>query len=311
MSITLTIDGNKVSVEPGMTILEACRSLKIDIPTLCYDETLELYGGCRLCVVEVEGARSLMASCTTPVAEGMVVHTESQKVKNSRRDIMALLLANHPNDCLTCDKAGICRLQEYAYRYDVKFGEFAGEKHQYEIEDLNPYITRDMNKCILCGKCVRTCAQVEGRKVLSFANRGFNTKVVTAFDKPYEHSECVFCFRCVSVCPVEALKDKRASGKSRNWQVEKEEVNCSFCEHGCKFEVGKKGDKPVYVTPKAPANGRPLCFKGKIGNELRYLDNAETPYVKDRNAENGFAESTWSKALGLEEIIDKIADEKR
>jgi NADH dehydrogenase/NADH:ubiquinone oxidoreductase subunit G len=308
MSITLTIDGNKVSVEPGTTLLEAARSLNLNIPTLCYDETLEMYGGCRLCVVEVEGARSLMASCTTPAAEGMIVHTESPKVVSSRRDIMALLLANHPNDCLTCDKAGICRLQEYAYRYDVTFGEFEGEKHQYELEDLNPYISRDMNKCILCGKCVRTCAQVEGRKVLSFANRGFNTKVVTAFDKPYEHSECVFCFRCVTVCPVGALTDKRASGKSRHWQVKKQEVNCSFCEHGCKFEVGKKGEEPVYVTPKSPANGRPLCFKGKIGNELRYLKKPETPYVK---GEGGFVETNWSKALGLEEIIEKIADEKR
>jgi NADH dehydrogenase/NADH:ubiquinone oxidoreductase subunit G len=308
MSITLTIDGKKISVEPGTTVLEAARKLGVDIPTLCYDPTLELYGGCRLCVVEVEGARSLMASCTTPAAEGMVVKTESEKVANSRKDVLALLLANHPNECLVCEKAGVCKLQEYSYRYDVKFGDIEGERHHYEVEDLNPYIARDMNKCILCGKCVRSCGQVEERRVLSFANRGFNTKVVTAFDKPYEESNCVFCFRCVSVCPVGALIDKRAAGKGRQWQVKKEEVNCTFCDHGCKFEVAKKDGKAVSVTAKTPDNGRPLCLKGKIGNELKHLDNPGAPFIRE---DGKLVETKWAKALGLEEILDKISDENR
>ncbi|SEG08849.1 Molybdopterin oxidoreductase Fe4S4 domain-containing protein [Caloramator fervidus] len=306
--ITLTINGKKIRVASGTTILGAAQKLGIDIPTLCYDPMLEVYGGCRICVVEVEGAKSLMAACATQVQEGMVVYTESEKVIKARKEILALLLANHPNDCLTCEKAGVCKLQEYAYRYDVKFGQIDGERHNYELEDSNPYIVRDMNKCILCGKCVRTCAQVEGRKVLTFAYRGFKTKVTTAFDKPYEDSDCAFCFRCVAVCPVGALKDKRASGKARHWEVSKEEFTCTFCDYGCKFEVARKHGKAVYVTPKAPSEGRPLCLKGKIGNELKYLDDVETPYIR---VEGKLEPVSWAKALGLEEILYKIETEKR
>ncbi|KPU44078.1 NADP-reducing hydrogenase subunit HndC [Oxobacter pfennigii] len=305
MAVKLVIDGINVEVQDGTTILEAAKSVGINIPTFCYDPSMEIYGGCRICVVEVERARTLVASCTMPVSEGMVVYTESPRVVEARKSILTLMLANHPNDCLTCEKAGVCKLQEYAYRYEVRFGEITGDKHSYEIEDNNPYIERDMNKCILCGKCVRTCSQVEGRKVLGFINRGFNTKVSPAFDVTYAESNCVHCFRCVSVCPVGALKDKRAAGQGRKWELEKKEVDCTFCDYGCKFEVGSKKGKVVYVTPKNPGNGRPLCLKGKIGNELKHVDNPKAPYIKEGNE---FVETTWPKALGLEELIEKIVN---
>jgi len=308
MAVNLTIDGIKVAVPEGTSVLVAAKGIGIDIPNLCYDQTLEIYGGCRMCVVEVEKARTLVASCAMPASEGMVVYTESQRVVEARKMILSLMLSNHPNDCLTCEKAGKCRLQEYAYRYDVKFGVFEGQKHSYSIEDDHPYIERDMNKCILCGKCVRTCNEVEERRVLGFINRGFDTKVSTAFDKTYEESDCVSCFRCVTVCPVGALKDKRASGHGRSWEVEKSEIKCSFCDYGCKFEVGKKENKVVYVTPKDPQGGRPLCLKGKIGNELRYIENPEKPYIK---ADGKYVETTWPKALGLEELIEKIISEEK
>lgn len=309
MAVNLTIDGIKTQVPQGTTILEAAIGLGIDIPTFCYDPDMELYGGCRICVVEVEKARTLIASCCMPAGEGMVVYTESPRVVEARKTILELMLANHPNDCLTCEKAGKCKLQEYAYRYDVKFQEHKGQRHSYPLEKNNPYIERDMNKCILCGKCVRTCNEVEGRRVLGFINRGFNTKVSTAFDKTYEESDCVSCFRCVSVCPVGALKDKRASGFGRSWDIERSEVTCSFCDYGCRFEVGKKNGKIIFVTPVKPGNGRPLCLKGKIGNELKYLDNPERPYVKE---DGKFVPASWPKALGLEELIEKIIlEEKR
>lgn len=303
MSVNLTIDKVKVTVPKGTTILNAAKGIGIDIPTLCYEQELEIYGGCRMCVVEVERAKKLAASCTTPVSEGMVVYTESKRVVEARKVILSLLLANHPNDCLTCHKAGNCKLQEYAYRYDVKFGEITGEKHAYPLEENNPYIERNMNKCILCGKCVRTCSQVKERRILGFSGRGFKTKVTTAFDMPYEKSDCVSCFRCVSVCPVGALKDKRASGHGRSWEIEKSEVNCAFCDNGCRFEIGKKDGKVVSVTPKSPQNGRPLCLKGKVGNELKYLDNPQEPYTK---GDGKFVPTTWTKALNLEEIVNKI-----
>lgn len=303
MAIKLTINGKKVAVEAGITILEAAQQEGVYIPTLCHEPTLDIYGGCRICVVEVEGARNLVASCTTPVTDGMVVHTESERVVTARREILRLLLDNHPNDCLTCDKAGKCKLQEISYMYGVRFEDHSGARHEYECDDSSPYIFRDMNKCILCGKCVRSCDQIEGRRILSFGNRGFETKVVTAFDKGYGPSDCVNCFRCVSVCPVGALMDKSTLGKGRPWEVVKEEVNCPFCSHGCMLELGKKNGKVVYVTPKAPGNGRPLCMKGKIGSELRHIENAEKPYLKI-NGE--YVQVEWSIALGMADMIDTI-----
>lgn len=303
MSISLTINGKQTKVKEGTTILVAATELGFDIPTFCYDPSLELYGGCRICVVEVEGAKNLVASCTTPVSNGMVVETESEKVIEARRDILRLILDNHPNDCLTCQKAGSCKLQEYAYKYDINFEDHNGERHNYAIEDNNPYIVRDMNKCILCGKCVRSCSQVSERKVLTFANRGIATKVVTSFDMPYEDSSCVHCYRCVTVCPVGALIDKRAIGTGRSWDIETKTVTCTFCDNGCNFEVGMKDKKVVYVTAKNPDNGRPLCLKGKLGNELKYLDDPKKPYIKK---DGKFVESTWSEALELNEIVEKI-----
>jgi NADH dehydrogenase/NADH:ubiquinone oxidoreductase subunit G len=303
MNINVTINGKQTDVKEGTTILAAAQKLGIDIPTFCYDPTLESYGGCRICVVEVAGTRDLVASCSAKATDGMVVNTESEKVIEARRNILGLLLANHPNDCLTCQKAGSCKLQEYAYRYGVRFEEQNGRTEDYPIEDLNPYIVRDMNKCILCGKCVRSCAQVEDRKVLSFANRGAHTKVVTAFDMPYEDSKCVHCFRCVTVCPVGALMDKRAIHTGRRWDIDAKTVTCMFCDYGCSFEVGMKEGKVAYVTPKDPDKGRPLCLKGKIGNELKYIENPEKPYMKK---DGKFIESTWSEALELSEIVEKI-----
>jgi len=303
LGVNININGKNAVVPEGATILAAAQQLGINIPTFCHDPSLELYGGCRICVVEVAGARDLAASCTAKVSEGMVVSTESEKVVEARRNILGLLLANHPNDCLTCQKAGSCKLQEYSYRYGVKFEEQNGRSENYQIEDKNPYIVRDMNKCILCGKCIRSCSQVEDRKVLLFANRGEHTKVITAFDMPYEDSRCVHCFRCVTVCPVGALTDKRSARGARRWDVETKTVTCMFCDYGCQFEVGSKGGKTVYVTPKSPDKGRPLCLKGKLGNELKYLDAPEKPFMKK---DGRFVESAWSEALALEEIVEKI-----
>jgi NADH dehydrogenase/NADH:ubiquinone oxidoreductase subunit G len=303
MNINITVNGKQTDVKAGTTILAAAQKLGFDIPTFCYDPTLEVYGGCRICVVEVAGARDLVASCNAKATDGMVVNTESEKVIEARKNILMLLLANHPNDCLTCQKAGSCKLQEYAYRYGVRFEEQKVRSENYPIEDENPYIVRDMNKCILCGKCIRSCAQVEDRKVLYFANRGAHTKVVTAFDMPYEDSKCVHCFRCVTVCPVGALTDKRAMKKGRAWDIDAKAVTCMFCDYGCNFEVGMKDGKVAYVTPKSPDRGRPLCLKGKIGNELKYIDNPEKPYMKK---DGKFIESTWSEAMELTEIVEKI-----
>lgn len=301
--VNITIDGKKISVANNISILEAAKQLDIEIPALCYDPNLEVVAACRLCVVEVEGSKKLETSCSTLVRDGMVVRTDSEKVVQTRKDVLQLLLDSHPNDCLTCQKAGECYLQRYAYEYDLQFRVHDGAMRPQLLDTSSPYILKDNAKCILCGKCVRTCAQVSERQVLSFSERGYDTKIVCDADQTLEASSCVSCNRCVSVCPVGALVDKRALGKLRAWEGESRIVNCKSCQYGCEFEIKSKNKKNVSVVAKPPANGRPLCLKGRLTTELTYLDRPDTPY---RKIDGRFEETTWAKALSLEEILEKL-----
>jgi NADH dehydrogenase/NADH:ubiquinone oxidoreductase subunit G len=224
-------------------------------------------------------------------------------VVEARKTILELILANHPVDCLTCEKSGACKLQDYAFRYDVKISPFVGAKKDYDFDNSNPYINRDMNKCILCGRCVRTCQAVEDRAVISLAYRGFKTKVVTAMDTDLAASACVACGRCVSVCPVGALTYTSLAGKGRVWEMEKEQVTCTWCDAGCQFDLLRKNGKPVGVVATAPAEGRPLCLKGRLGLELKYNDEPLKPMLKKGDE---FVEVSWPEALGLDELMDKL-----
>ncbi|NLY85790.1 MAG: 4Fe-4S dicluster domain-containing protein [Tissierellia bacterium] len=301
--VSLTIDGKKVTVPEDYNIIQAAKEIGIDIPALCYDPNLEVVGACRLCIVEIEGSRKLETSCSTKVREGMVVRTETERVVKARKDILQLLLDSHPNDCLTCQKAGECLLQEYAYRYDVKFREHNGAKRPKLVDTSSPYILKDDSKCILCGKCVRSCNQIEERQVLAFGDRGYNTRIVLDLDKNFESSKCVSCNRCVTVCPVGALVDKRLMGKTRAWDADVKTVNCKVCSYGCEFELLSKKGKNIAVRAKAASNGRPLCLKGRLTTELMHLDNPDKPY---RKIGNKFVESSWSKAIAIADIIEKI-----
>lgn len=301
--ITLTIDDQKVTVPENLTVLQAAEKLGIEIPALCYDKDLEIVSSCRLCIVEIKGSPKLQTSCSTLVSEGMVVYTESEKVIKMRKTILQLLLDNHPNDCLTCEKSGECLLQRYAYRYDVKFREHNGDRRKVFSDTSSPYILRDSSKCILCSKCVRTCSQVSDRQVLSFAERGFETRIVADADFSLEESKCVSCNRCVSVCPTGALIDRRATSKGRTWEFEIEDVKCKSCQYGCDFEVIKKNGKKVAIRAKKPGTGRPLCLKGRLTTELIHVDNPEQPFTKQ---DSKFIESSWSEALELTKVIEKI-----
>lgn len=302
-NINLTIDGQKITVPEDYSVIEAAKKLHIDIPALCYDPNLEVVGACRMCLVEIEGSRKLETSCSLKVKEGMVVYSETDKVVRARKDILQMLLDSHPNDCLTCQKSGECLLQKYSYRYDVKFRTHDGAMRPELMDTSSPYILKDNSKCILCGKCVRTCYQMDDRKVLSFSGRGYDTKIVLDADQTFETSKCISCNRCVVVCPVGALIDKRQLGKIRNWEAEKKEVQCKVCAYGCEFEVLSKNKKKVAVRAKAPANGRPLCLKGRLTTELMNLDNPDKPY---RKIGGKFVESNWAKAIGLSDVMDKI-----
>lgn len=303
--VNLTIDGKDVKVSSDTYLLEAAKQVGIEIPALCYDPDLEIVGACRMCIVEIEGSRKLQTACSTKVREGMVVHTETDKLVKQRQEILQLLLDSHPNDCLTCQKAGECYLQSYAYKYDVKFQDHDGAMRPQLLDTSSPYILKDNAKCILCGKCVRTCYVLEERQVLAFSGRGYDTKIVCDSDQTMEESSCVSCNRCVSVCPVGALVDARELGKLRSWEGETKTVSCQSCQYGCEFEVRSKDKENVAVVADPPTNGRPLCLKGRLTTELLYVDKPEKPY---RKIAGKFHETTWNKALGLEKIMDKLEE---
>jgi len=183
-AVKITINDQELEVAAGTTILEAARELGIDIPTLCHDPELPPNGACRLCVVEVEKAKSLVASCVTPVTPGMVVHTESTRVVSARREILSLLIANHPLVCITCERTGSCKLQDYCYRYGVADSDFVGETKELPLDASNAFFVRDMNKCILCGICVGKCQEIVGAGAIDFTRRGFMTNVGPAYELP-------------------------------------------------------------------------------------------------------------------------------
>lgn len=305
-NVTLIIDGQRVTVPEDYSIIQAAKELDIEIPALCYDPNLEVVSACRLCLVEIEGSKKLETSCSVKVREGMVVNTETERVVKARQDVLQLLLDSHPNDCLTCQKAGECLLQKYAYRYDVKFREHDGAMRPKLMDTSSPYILKDDSKCILCGKCVRTCSQVKGeREVLAFAERGYDTRIVLDANQTFETSKCVSCNRCVVVCPVGALVDKRLIGKTRVWDADIRTMSCKVCAYGCEFEVISKKNKDIAVRAKAPSNGRPLCLKGRLTTELMNIDNPDKPY---RKIDGKFLKSTWAKAIGLSDIMEKIEE---
>lgn len=304
--IELTIDGVKHHVEKDKTILQVCRDMGIDIPTLCHDERLTPYAACRMCLVEVEGTKNLVTSCSTAVREGMVVYTKNPKVMNGRREVLDLLLSNHPMECLNCEKSGSCKLQDYAYEYGLVDGTFIGEKRDKKIDSSNPFYFYDPNKCILCGLCVRVCDELQCTSAIGFEDRGFDTIVATPFNQGLENSKCVSCGNCVSVCPVGALLPKTKE-KFRIWETKKVRTTCSYCGVGCQMDLLVNGNKVVGVEPAFDTfNKGLLCVKGKFGYKfISHPDRLKTPLIK-KNGE--FVESSWDEAYRL--IVSKIKNTK-
>ncbi len=207
--VTVTIDGTQVSGGDGMTILELAQENSIDIPTLCHIPELPPTGACRVCVVEVEGSRTLVGSCHTPITQGMVIYTCSPKVLETRKVIVELLLASHCGSCFMCDKANICELRKIAADLEVGLPRFQVRKRYFPIEDVSPYLQRDLSKCILCRRCVRACSEIAKQNVFSIAYRGFDSKVIVDFDQPIDKDVCRDCDVCISLCPTGALSKPR------------------------------------------------------------------------------------------------------
>lgn len=215
-NVALTINGTPVIGQEGMTILEVARENSIDIPTLCYLQDLSPVGACRICVVEVEGSRTLVGSCHTPIAEGMVIRTHSPRVLQVRRMLVELMLASHPDSCIVCDKANLCELRCIAADLNIGLPRFRIRKHYYPVEDENPDIIRDMSKCILCRRCLTACMNMKGEKMFSLAYRGFDSKVIYGLDQPVGSQEaCRDCDTCISLCPTGALSRPRKVGEEK------------------------------------------------------------------------------------------------
>ncbi len=298
--IKLTVNGRELEVPRGTMLLDACQQAGADIPTFCYDPDLRLAGSCRMCVVEAQGRNNLLASCVTPCENNMVINTESSDVVEARKIVLELLLARHKINCHVCEKVGECKLQDYCYRYGVDESRFAGNAGHFEMEDPNPFIARDYEKCIMCTRCVRACEEITGAEAINVKERGCHAKISTVFDGKLADSTCVFCGQCVMVCPVGALTSKVSMGKGRPAQCEKVLTTCTYCGTGCTLELNVNNDKVVGVSSNRDANLSPvnkgaLCVKGRFGWDFIHSeDRLTSPLIK----ENGeFRTASWDEAL--------------
>jgi formate dehydrogenase alpha subunit len=295
--IRLNIDGQEVLAEEGMTIFDACKKAGISIPHLCYRHDLTPTTACRLCVVEVEGARTLVASCAYPVSDKMVVRTHTQRVEEARRLVIELLLSDHPYDCMTCEKSGSCKLEKYAYAYGIRKSRFDGEVHRYPIRSANPFFERDYNKCILCGRCVTVCHEIQYCEAVDHSNRGFGTKIAASFDRSMQETPCVFCGNCVSVCPVGALSEKAGRFQGREWELKKVPTVCSYCGVGCTLILNVKDNRVLKVTSDRDrgVNRGWTCVKGRFGFDYVHSpDRLTGPLLREGGK---FRPAAWDEAL--------------
>jgi NADH dehydrogenase/NADH:ubiquinone oxidoreductase subunit G len=301
--ITLTIDGKEVQAPEGMNILEAGELAGIHIPNLCYLKGMKGIGACRLCLIEVEGMKAPVIACNTKIKEGMVVHTKTEKVQEIRKFVIDLILSMHPLDCMTCTKAGICNLQRYAYEFGLKESSFTRKKFGYPIDEANPFIKRDPDYCILCGRCVRVCSE-QGTNVLAFMGRGIGARVITVNDKPLQESECTFCGSCVDACPVNALLEADRWRKGREWEYEKINSVCLLCGNGCDITVSTKGGSIQKINAGAAGGSaeRYICAYGRFGFDCIEAEARLTRPMK--RVGGGLSETTWEDVLGI--VADRL-----
>jgi predicted molibdopterin-dependent oxidoreductase YjgC len=330
MENILVINGNEYTFSPGETILQVARRNGIDIPTLCWMKRATPTGACRICVVEVEGARTLVASCATPATPKMVVRTETPQVMKSRRLNIELLLSSGHHNCLVqdldmdswtdfqlqamaakehqdlCPVYGDCRLQSLAIKYQVRGCRFEPTEPGHEIEKVNPFIVRDLSRCILCGRCVQACNEIQVNNAISFGYRGTKSKIVAKGDRALKDSDCVFCGECVQACPVGAIvltQDMESNDRLKG-ETKLVRTTCSYCGVGCQMYLHVREGRIVRVTGiegVGPNDGR-LCVKGRFGYHFVHdPERLKAPLIRENGA---FREATWEEAYKV--VSDKF-----
>ncbi|KRT77756.1 MAG: NAD-dependent formate dehydrogenase catalytic subunit [Armatimonadetes bacterium CSP1-3] len=280
---TLTINGRPVTAPAAASVLDAALSAGIEIPRLCHHPELSAWGGCRLCLVEVEGQRAPVPACGLAAKEGMVVTTRSERLTALRREVLDFLLSDHPLHCVICDKAGRCDLQRYAYEFGLLDSSHEKEFSRTLYQDDNAFFIRDHQYCISCTRCVRVCDEIVGATAIEVSQRGFGSYIATPFDAPLVETTCTFCGNCVQVCPTAALLPVERLGKGREWELTHTQTTCPYCGTGCTLDVATRNGEVVYVSgvPGAPANGEFLCTKGRFGLDFTtHAHRLRRPWVR-------------------------------
>ncbi len=310
--VTLTIDDTEVTVPEGTSIMRAAMEVGTTIPKLCASDMLESFGSCRLCLIEIEGRNGTPASCTTPVAPGIVVKTQTERLKALRKGVMELYISDHPLDCLTCPANGDCELEDMAgavglrdVRYGYEGANHVFKKHDGAANDLyiakdesNPYFTYDASKCIVCNRCVRACEEVQGTFALTISGRGFDSRVSAGMDEDFLASECVSCGACVQACPTATLSEKSLIeiGQPEHAHI----TTCAYCGVGCTFKAEMRGEEIVRMVPwkDGKANRGHTCVKGRFAyGYATHRDRIMNPMVRDKITDP-WRETTWEEAIG-------------
>jgi len=299
--VTLTIDDREVTVPEGTSVMRAASLSDVKIPKLCATETLESFGSCRMCLVQIDGMKGLPASCTTPATQGMVVHTQNKQLADIRRGVMELYISDHPLDCLTCPANGHCELQDVAGVVglrEVRYG-YEGANHlDAKKDESNPYFTFDASKCIVCSRCVRACDEQQGTLALTIQGRGFDSKVAASENVSFMDSECVSCGACVQACPTATLSEKSLIEKG---QAEHSvTTTCAYCGVGCSFRAEMQGEQVVRMVPNLDghANHGHSCVKGRFAiGYATHSDRILNPMIRSKISDP-WREVSWEEAIG-------------
>ena len=302
----LTIDGERLEFRADETIFDvaqrAASARSRAIPTLCYDSRLEPFGGCRMCIVEVEGARLPVASCTTKATDGMVVQTHTPALERHRKTILELVRSENPDPAVIDPLRGHAsqELRTLFERYGITTDRFGGRQSGASFDDDNPFLLRDYDHCISCYRCVRVCEEQEGDYAISVESRGFDTQIVAGLQGRLKDSSCTFCGQCVQTCPTGALGDKKAMRHADNPEpIAKTRSVCPYCGVGCSVDIMTKGDSIVGIQPAmdGPANEGALCVKGQFAYDfVQHADRLKSPLVRD-NQTGELRQTTWDIAL--------------